>query len=134
MVGMSKRIHAMLKLFVRAGVTIAVTVLMIYLYFIFISVYQENQPLSDVKIATTVQELEIADPAETADVRWASRYERRQWRVVFKVDKVLYGRFEKPQLSFLVHSPSADLGIRKTGERVVLKRRAGEWQRDVTTD
>jgi hypothetical protein len=48
--------------------------------------------------------------------------------VVFDVDKVMQGRFEKREIRFLVHSPSADLSVREVGQRVVLERRGGEWQ------
>jgi hypothetical protein len=96
----------------------------------FISIYQGDRltPPQNVKIATIVRQIEIARPGETAAVRWSSPYERHQWVVVFDVDRVLFGRFERPQLRFLVHSPSADLGVRKTGQHVVLERRDGEWQ------
>ncbi len=119
----------MFRLFVRIGVTAALSVLMVYLYLIFIAVYQENQPLSDITLETTVREKSIAEPGETADVRWVSPYERKQWVVVFDVDRVVQGRFENREVRFLVHSPSADLGVREVGEHVVLKRRGSEWRR-----
>jgi hypothetical protein len=96
---------------------------------VFIRVYQENQPFSDVQIESTVREKTIAGPGESADVRWVSPYERQRWVVVFHVDRVLRGRFLEHEISFLVHSPSADLGVREAGQHVVLERRGGEWQR-----
>ena len=119
----------MFRLFVRIGTTTALSLLMIYLYLVFITVYQENQPFSDVKIETTVREKTIAGPGESADVRWVSPYERKRWVVVFHVDRVLRGRFEEREISFLVHSPSADLGVREAGQHVVLERRGGDWRR-----
>ena len=119
----------MFKLFVRVGVTTALAFLMIYLYLLFITVHQESQPLSDVKIETTVREKTIAAPGETADVRWVSPYESKQWVVVFQVDRVLRGRFEEHEIRFLVHSPSRDLGVREEGQHLVLERRGGERQR-----
>ena len=79
----------MFRLFVRIGVTAALSVLMVYLYLIFIAVYQDNQPLPDVTLETTVRGITIAGPGETADVRWVSPYERKQWIVVFDVDRML---------------------------------------------
>jgi len=119
----------MLRLFVRVAVTTLLSVLIIYLYLIFITIYQENQPLSDTKIETTVREQTIAGPDETADVRWVSPYEQHRWVVVFDVDRVVQGRFEKRRIRFLVHSPSRDLGVSEAGQHVVLERRGGEWQR-----
>ncbi len=142
----------MFRLFVRIGVTTALSVLMIYLYLVFISIYQENQtpsgalvestgipgphvlrtrrsePLLDVTLETTVREKTIAAPGETADVLWPSPYEPNQWIVVFDVGKVTRGRFEKSEIRFLVHSPSADLGVREVGQHVVLERHGAEWQ------
>jgi hypothetical protein len=118
----------MFRLFVRIGVTTALSVLMINIYLIFIAIYQENQPLSDLTLETTVREKSIAGPGATADVRWVSPYERKQWVVVFDVDRVVQGRFENREVRFLVHSPSADLGVREVGQRVVLERRRGEWR------
>ena len=117
----------MVRLCVRIGVTTALSVLMIHLYLLFISIYQENQPLSDLTLETTVREKSIAGPGATADVVWASPYERHQWIVVFSVDRVVQGRFQESAVRFLVHSPSADLGVHEEGQRVVLKRRRGEW-------
>jgi hypothetical protein len=142
----------MFRLFVRIGVTTALSVLMIYLFLVFIAIYQENrtparvtvvstgppgphvlrirenEPLSDVTLETTVREKTIAGPGETADVLWPSPYEPNQWIVVFDVDKVTRGRFEKTEIRFLVHSPSADLGVREVGQHVVLERHGAEWQ------
>ena len=122
------RSQTMFRLFVRIGVTTALSALMIYLYLVFISIYQENQPLSDLTLETTVREKSIARPGETADVRWVSPYEPQQWIVVFDVDRVVLGRFEKSEIRFLVHSPSADLGVREMGQQVLLERRRGEWK------
>ncbi len=113
----------MFRLFVRIGVTTALSVLMIYLYLIFISIYQKNQPRSDLTLETTVREKSIAGPGATADVVWASPYERQRWIVVFDIDRIVLGQFEKSEIRFLVHSPSRDLG-----EHVVLERRRGEWK------
>ena len=98
------------RLFVQIAATSLLSVLMIYLSLIFVAIYQENRPLSDVKIETTVREKTIAGPDETADVEWLSPYERHRWVVVFDVDRVVRGRFERRQIRFLVHSPSRDLG------------------------
>ena len=118
----------MFRLFVRIGVTTALSVLMICRYLVFISIYQENQPVSDLTLETTVREKSIAGPGETADVRWVSTYEPHQWIVVFDIDKVVLGRFEKSEIRFLVHSPSADLGVRDVGQHVVLERLGGQWR------
>jgi hypothetical protein len=118
----------MFRLFVRIGVTTALTLQMIYLYLIFISTYQDNQPLPDVTLETTVRGMTIAGPDETADVRWVSPYETKRWVVVFDVDRVVQGRFENREVRFLVHSPSADLRVQDQGQHVVLQRRRGDWQ------
>jgi hypothetical protein len=118
----------MFRLLVRIGVTTAMSVRIIDLYLIFTSIYQENQPLSGITLETTVREKTIAATGEAADVRWVSPDQRQQWVVVFHVDRVVQGRFEKSEIRLLVHSPSADLGVREAGQHVVLKRRGGEWQ------
>ena len=131
----------MIKLFIRIGVLAIMTVFMIVLCLLGIASLKEDeevwfghqvmeyQPVLEVKIAATVVEVNIARPGETADVVWVTPYDRKQWRVVFKIDKVLYGRFNKPQLSFLVHSPSVALGVTKTGQKIALERYGGSWQR-----
>jgi hypothetical protein len=51
-----------------------------------------------------------------------------EWVVVFDMDKVMQGRFEKRQIRFLVHSPSADLSVREVGQHVVVERLGGQWR------
>jgi hypothetical protein len=132
----------MLRPIVRIGVSAGLVVLMAYLCLIFISIYQENhslsdvgmestdwESLSDVKIETTVREIMIAGPDETADVQLVSRHDRHRWVVVFDVDRVLEGRFEKREIRFLVHSPSRDLGVHEKGQHAVFEREAGAWVR-----
>jgi hypothetical protein len=127
----------MLKLFVRIGVAAAVTVLAIYLFLRFATSDQSAHPAADVKtettagvkIETTVREIAIASPGETADVDWVSPYESKRWVVVFDVDRVLRGRFAKREIRFLVHSPSLNLDVREKGQHVVLERQAGAWDR-----
>jgi hypothetical protein len=122
------RCEAMLRLFVRTGVTAALALLMIYLYLILASIYQGQQPFADLKLETTVRKIEIAGPAATADVQW-SKADPNRWLVVFDVDRVVKGRFEEPQVRFVVHSPSADLSVRDVGQHVTLERRNGAWER-----
>jgi hypothetical protein len=90
---------------------------------------QGQRAFADVELETTVRQQSVAGPGAAADVRWVSPAERRQWIVVFGVDRVVRGRFEEPQIRFLVHSPSVDLGVTQGCQHVVLRRRNGEWQR-----
>ena len=47
---------------------------------------------------------------------------RFAWVVTFQPTEVLRGRFDKKELRILVHSPSADLGVRGKSNRGILHR------------
>lgn len=106
---------------IRYGIGILLTLMFLYLYIVSISVYQEKNYPSDTQMEAIVREIRIAKPNDVVDVRAVSPYEKRRWVVVFEVNKVLKGSFARPKISFMVHSPSMELGVREAGERVALR-------------
>jgi hypothetical protein len=113
---------------IRYGIGIVLTLMVVYLYLIFITVYQEKHYPSETDMEAIVREVRIAEPGDVVDVDAISPYERHRWVVVFDVTRVLKGSYGKSQISFMIHSPSRDMGVSKAGERVVLQWRDFCWQ------
>ena len=64
-----------------------------------------------------VKEIRFAEAADFTNLH--ARYPRRWERyvVTFEITKVLKGRFDRSELSVLVHSPTMDLKVREKGQR-----------------
>ena len=109
----------MVRYVIRYGVGIVLVLLILYLYMLFISVYQEVSG-GDVRVEAVVEEIRIAYPTDP----W------RRWVVVFRLTGTLNGRGDAETVAIQVHSPSADLGVLNTGQKVVLIRRGSVWSTD----
>ena len=112
--GMTKPV---IRYVIRYGIGFILTLMMLYLYLIFISVYRDAYG-NEIRAEATVQEIRIAGPVLS---------EWRRWVVVFRVTKLLKGRLDTPKIVIQVHSPSLDLGVSKVGQSVLLHRRDSSW-------
>jgi hypothetical protein len=105
-----------IRYLVRYGIGLILTLMVLYLYLILISVYQDEHG-SDLRAEAVVEDIRIAYPNDP----W------RRWVVDFRVNRVLNGHLDAPNVSVRVHSPGMELGVRKVGQNVILQRRDSYW-------
>jgi hypothetical protein len=64
-----------------------------------------------------VKEIRIAESQDFIDLHAKYPHKWERYVVTFEVTKVLKGRFDRPEIKVLVHSPSSDLHVREEGQR-----------------
>jgi hypothetical protein len=85
-----------------------------------------SRPDGDDQAPVIVQTVEIVPSDRPGGhihaIQGVPRMQRLAYVVTFKVTGTLRGRFDEPELRILVHSPSADLGVRQGSRRGILHR------------